>query len=580
MIIGEFVPIGTLKLVKLLKLIRLLRLRRIISYLHTAHSFKVLMRIATILYCLFLYIHLSGCLWVALTNDDWFPPKDTGHETEYYSSKSSQYITCLYYGTLLLLGADIMPLTTAQVVYATVFLLLAAILTAHIYGHMTVLLDTLAEQRSSREREIESSLQSLATIGVSRDLQSKVQVYLTSSFQLRHQQEELQSLLKDLSPSLRFQITMFLFAEALDRALRLKADSKMAQVIAGRLTTQVCKPETPVIRLGDEVHDLFLVSKGEFVVTVLDQNAEETPVRRLGPGDYFGEVGIVMGTNRTATVTSDHFCTYATLPKEDVLDMLQLVPSVRSHLLHHIHSAYQDPWKSLLTSYLSQVPYLQRCGQVDLDSLFYQMDMKQLAIDTQLTSADETVDSMLVVARGTLCVRHETKKLAFPVANITAGTVCFASSLFYGLQSRVKVTALDDAIVMSLRVAAVKEQARKSAALGAAVDEFQKHQKGAESLSPDFICPDLKAQGRRAVWRLATLNVLKAAQVTRRLHPASEKLLQALEEFLQLRAATAQTIDFRGLPQCMKLLKWALRATHSAHEKVDYVSKMALRKHK
>ena len=571
-VIGEFVPVGKLKLIKLLKLVRLIRLRRIITYLHTTHSFKVAMRGITILYILFLYVHMSGCLWVALTQSEyWFPTKDMHNETKYYSSQFSQYITCLYYGTLLLLGADILPVTVSQVVYSTIFLLAAAILTALIYGHMMVLLDTLAEQRNRRAAEIEVSLQSLSSIGVSRELQSQVQFYLTGSYDFRRQQEEFQDLMEALSPSLRFQISMFLFEPALSHCLRLKGVSKMAEVVAGRLSTHVSKPETTLIHIGDESTDLFLISAGDYTVSTLDTSAEEAETGHLGPGDYFGEVALIMEGKRSASVVSSSFGTCATLPKEDVLDVFQMTPSVLMHLTAHVHRSYHDPWKQLVVLALQEVPCLCQCSEEQLERLYYRMEMMTLASDTVLVEVESLVESLYIVGKGCLGVTFDNSVQSLSVSGLTKGSVCFASSLLYSLPSRLRLVAQEKSIVMTLSREAIEGLVKKHADFRRPIEAFKLAEKQQKPLFADFIRGS-DFLPSKSILHLGLINAIKQGQVFRKLHPSSTDLVKALDEFLQLRAANASS--FRGLPQCVKLLTWALRSTRTAGERLSRVSEL------
>ena len=55
-------------------------------------------------------------------------------------------------------------------------------------------------------------------------------------------------------------------------------------------------------RAGDS---LFAIVEGEFVVRVKDDNGDEVDVATLKPGTYFGEMEVVGGVNRTASIVSE-----------------------------------------------------------------------------------------------------------------------------------------------------------------------------------------------------------------------------------------------------------------------------------
>jgi len=96
----------------------------------------------------------------------------------------------------------------------------------------------------------------------------------------------------DVASRLRHLVDLQLFAGAPRYALEgLASASREARVPAG----------TVLIREGDAPDDLFVLVEGAASVTA---GASATPVNTLGPGDFFGEIGLVRRSPRTATVTT------------------------------------------------------------------------------------------------------------------------------------------------------------------------------------------------------------------------------------------------------------------------------------
>jgi MFS family permease len=87
------------------------------------------------------------------------------------------------------------------------------------------------------------------------------------------------------------------------------------EALAGGLTTETASAGTAVVREG-EVSDRFLVIVSGRVEVTLDGEH----VRFEGPGEFFGEIGLLRDVPRTATVTAVEDTTLYSLAREDFLD--------------------------------------------------------------------------------------------------------------------------------------------------------------------------------------------------------------------------------------------------------------------
>ena len=77
-------------------------------------------------------------------------------------------------------------------------------------------------------------------------------------------------------------------------------DRRDLQEIAQSLKERTFRAGETVATEGERGVGFFVIQGGEAVVTV---GGEER--RRLGPGDYFGEIALIAETDRTATVTAE-----------------------------------------------------------------------------------------------------------------------------------------------------------------------------------------------------------------------------------------------------------------------------------
>ena len=79
-----------------------------------------------------------------------------------------------------------------------------------------------------------------------------------------------------------------------------KLASKDLELVA-RHADEIEVPEGKVLTVeGERALEFFMILEGTATVS-----RSGAPIRRIGPGDFFGEIGVVQTTYRTATVTAD-----------------------------------------------------------------------------------------------------------------------------------------------------------------------------------------------------------------------------------------------------------------------------------
>jgi len=72
--------------------------------------------------------------------------------------------------------------------------------------------------------------------------------------------------------------------------------------VCGRMRARLIQAGTPVVRQGDAGDSLFIVQEGLLVATI-GANGSGTEVGRIRPGQFFGEMSLLTGAARSATVS-------------------------------------------------------------------------------------------------------------------------------------------------------------------------------------------------------------------------------------------------------------------------------------
>jgi CRP/FNR family cyclic AMP-dependent transcriptional regulator len=85
-----------------------------------------------------------------------------------------------------------------------------------------------------------------------------------------------------------------------------------------------------VVREGDSALNLFLVAAGHAHI----EHSDGRQVATIGPGDFFGELGLIQDHARTATVVADDELTCILLPAWEFRSLLKEHPEMAVPMLH------------------------------------------------------------------------------------------------------------------------------------------------------------------------------------------------------------------------------------------------------
>ncbi len=104
------------------------------------------------------------------------------------------------------------------------------------------------------------------------------------------------------------------------------------EAVASQLTAVPMQAGQVIIRQGDPADRFYLVDSGSLRVSQVGEE-DEMVLRDLGPGDGFGEIGLLRGVPRTATVTAITEGTLYALAAPDFAELVGSGPGLGSRLL-------------------------------------------------------------------------------------------------------------------------------------------------------------------------------------------------------------------------------------------------------
>lgn len=116
---------------------------------------------------------------------------------------------------------------------------------------------------------------------------------------------------------------------------------------------------TVIIERGDESSTLYVLESGRAKVYIADDAGKEVVLRELGPGDHFGELALLGGSPRTASVMSLTDCEVLVLTGPVFKAFLAAHPEVALLLICHLARQVAD-----LTDTASDMALLTVYGRV------------------------------------------------------------------------------------------------------------------------------------------------------------------------------------------------------------------------
>ena len=113
-------------------------------------------------------------------------------------------------------------------------------------------------------------------------------------------------------------------------------------VLASLLKEREFPANRPVFWLGERGDEFYLVKAGKVTVSCPDESGKEVILATLGPGHFFGEISLLDGGPRTATVRAHSDVTLLALERPDFLSFLAKYPQAAIHMLGILGARQRD----------------------------------------------------------------------------------------------------------------------------------------------------------------------------------------------------------------------------------------------
>mmetsp|Transcript_17298 Transcript_17298/g.31132 ORF Transcript_17298/g.31132 Transcript_17298/m.31132 type:complete len:849 (+) Transcript_17298:1305-3851(+) len=411
MILGNDSVSSAWKAVSLLRILRVYRLKEMLVHLRARNEVKLMFKFCQLLLFILMYVHVVGCAWFMLVNSEetWVPPCDIVlKKTDLYEMPAwEQYWYSFYHSTFLLCGIEILVSNETEYAFAVSFYIIGAIITAIIVGEMAVVSTSLNHKWTHFAVVSDNANTTMKNMKLPESLQLKIFDYLMSTNKILEFKEELESFEMLMPPSMQQEVRACIYKGVVTGNDLFSKNAEFAEAATRLFKSIFYQPDEAVVSLGEESTCMFFISSGKCQVEVLDEYRQWSLVRYLRPGDYFGELGLIYDTKRTASVITSMYSNVAKIEKNDFKRLMKNFPEVCERLKARI-TEYKDPYRCFLKNCLSRIAYLKGLPEPLQDALIYEMQTKSYDANVTVVGEGE-VCSLMIILEGALAVSFKVK---------------------------------------------------------------------------------------------------------------------------------------------------------------------------
>lgn len=189
-----------------------------------------------------------------------------------------------------------------------------------------------------------------------------------------------------------------------------------------------------VLQEGEAGSSFFVVAGGTLVVTKRDDRGERVRLARLAEGDFFGEMAILSGAARLATVTAETDAELLEIRAEVLVELAGRHPHVATSLRRFYR-------QRLLANAMAVSPVFRPLSREDRREVMARFRTREIAAGEVVIREGEPSDGLYVVLDGALRVRHRRGVEGVDVAELREADVFGEISCLRKIPANATVTA-------------------------------------------------------------------------------------------------------------------------------------------
>lgn len=237
-------------------------------------------------------------------------------------SLSQQYLTAFWWATNVITrvgGSPLGPVTPLEqglmipVAFFTLFFV------ALVIGGVSEVLNRLGDSVSRFRRRVEGVNAYMLSKDIPRKLQRRIKEYFDHLWARGGGQDD-NAVLRDLPSHLRSDVSVYVNGEIVPKVpFFAHCTPGFIKAIVAHLKPHMFAPGDWIMREGDAGAEMFFISRGSVIIS--SSTGEVLSV--LTEGDFFGEICLLIDTQRTASARAATYCDLFSLDKKSLSSVLE-----------------------------------------------------------------------------------------------------------------------------------------------------------------------------------------------------------------------------------------------------------------
>ncbi|XP_068704187.1 uncharacterized protein [Montipora foliosa] len=283
--------------------------------------------------------HISSCIWYLVNcyKETCTPVSWAQHiGRRNLVACVSDYVAALYWAAATMTSTgygDIHARGSVTQLISTAVMLAGLVLYGYFFASITGTISNYAAPKVEFFAKMTALRRFMEEQNLSKSLMEKTDTYLSNLWRV-HRGEVIpgvKRLIGDMPLILQQDITYEQARDVLEKVpMFMEADANFIRELSLKTIPYIFSPGDCITYAGDMGREMYCVRRG-LVDVIGDDNF--TVISTLGPGSYFGEVGLLFGKYRLATVKARTFCDILMLTKPDLDAVLINFPLVARQIV-------------------------------------------------------------------------------------------------------------------------------------------------------------------------------------------------------------------------------------------------------